>query len=151
MSNMLRLEAAALSAIKRLSGGMSIDKACRSVHPDFGRREFRRALRKSEDLREAYRLARADFVAHEVDGLLRLADSGTGMGRDELAALKVQIDTRKWLAEKLLDDFQPRLKTEHSGAVPLIVETNVPRRLPDETIKDAEVSESSSPDVHDVL
>jgi hypothetical protein len=149
----MRLEAAAMAAIKKLSEGVSIDDACRAVHPGFGAVQFRRALRKNDDLREAYRLARIDYVAHEVDSLLRLADSGPGMTRDELAALKIRIDTRKWLAEKLLDEFQPKLKTEHSGAVPLIVETNVPRKLSvdSEEIKDAEVRPSDPPNLHDVL
>lgn len=152
MTSLMRIEAAAIAAIKRLGEGVPIDAACRAVHTDFGKREFRRALRKHEHLREAYRLARADYVAHEADALLQLADSGRGMDRDQLAALKLQIDTRKWLAEKLLDDYQPKIKTEHSGALPLIVETNVPRTIPE--AKDAEVRELPAPetdDIHEVL
>ena len=147
----LKIEAAASSAIKKLSGGMPIDQACRSVNREFGRTEFRRALRRYEHLREAYVRARADYVAAEADELLRLADSGTGMDRDELASLKLRIDIRKWLAEKLLDDYQPKIKQEHSGAVPLVVETNVPR-LSDAVDADVRsITDTPSDDIHDVL
>lgn len=150
----IKLVEAAELAIRKLSGGMPIDDACKSVSREFGRIEFRRALRKHEHLREAYNKARADYVAHEADQLLRLADSSTGMDRDEIAEIKLQIDTRKWLAEKLLDDYQPKIKQEHSGAVPLIVETSVPRKIPDAV--DAEVTSiTDTPeepeDINDVL
>jgi hypothetical protein len=144
---LLKIESAASSAIKKLAGGMPIDAACRAVNREFGRNEFRRALRRHEHLQEAYVKARADYVAAEADELLRLADSGANMDRDQLAALKLRIDTRKWLAEKLLDDYQPKIKQEHSGAVPLIVETNVPRSIPEAGVIDAEII----PNIHDVL
>jgi primosomal protein N'' len=124
---------AAKKAINKLALGQRIDRACKQVHTRFDKVQFR----KHADLFDAYRQARDDYLRNELDDLIALADESDGMDRDELAALKLRIDTRKWFAERLLDDYQPKMKAEHQGVLSLVVETNVPRpRL--EAIRDAE-------------
>lgn len=133
-------------AIAKLADGTPIDRACKKAHPEFTKRHFRAQLRKHQDLHDAYEQAKADYLRNEMDDMINLADSGTLMDKDELAALKLRIDTRKFFAERLLREYQPKMKSEISGAVSLIVETGVPRVEIEAT--DAEIVEG---DINDLL
>jgi hypothetical protein len=55
-------------------------------------------LQARQDFADAYRQARVRGIEHHVDEIIDLADSAN---QDNAAAVRLKVDTRKWLASKL--------------------------------------------------
>lgn len=114
-----------------LSKGRKLARACERGGLSVDR--FKRAVRSDPDLLAAYREIRADHLRDEMDGLLDLADEADGLstvddGQLRLQALKLRIDTRRMLAERLLPEFQPRTHQSHQvTSQHLVVVTGVPQ------------------------
>tara|TARA_R110002110_G_scaffold158976_4_gene356631 strand:+ start:8378 stop:8842 length:465 start_codon:yes stop_codon:yes gene_type:complete len=148
----LAVKDAAVVVIDRVARGIRIDHACKNVG-DFGgftKLKFRAALRKHPDLFDAYRQAREDYVREQADEVIALADE-LEFATDALQvrAMEARIKARQWAAERLLDDYQPKTKTEHSGATSLQVITGVPRTS--EQVKDAEHRVLPADSIEDIL
>ena len=146
----MTVKEAAELVISRVARGVRVDHACKNVG-DFGgftKLKFRAALRKHPELFDAYRQAREDYVREQADEVIALADE-LEFATDALQvrAMETRIKARQWAAERLLDDYQPKSKTEHSGTASLEVITGVPRAP--EQIK--EVEHHVLDDVEDLL
>ena len=149
----MTVKEAAELVIARVARGVRIDHACKNVG-DFGgftKLKFRAALRRHPELLDAYRQAREDYVREQADEVIALADE-LEFATDALQvrAMEARIKARQWAAERLLDDYQPKTKTEHSGAASLQVITGVPRAP--EQVKGAEHRVLPEPDdIEDLL
>lgn len=120
---------AALGVCRALARGQTIDNAIADVGVEgFDMRSFRWACRKWSEVGEAYEIARADYLHTEADRLISLADGADGSDHTTLAVTKLQIDTRKWVIERLLPEYQPKQTNEVKGTLSLVVETGVPRK-----------------------
>lgn len=121
---------AALGVCRAIARGGKIDDAIAEVGVDtFDIRSFRWACRKWTQVAEAYEIARADYLHTEADRLISLADGADGSDHTTLAVTKLQIDTRKWVIERLLPEYQPKQTNEVKGTLSLVVETGVPRNV----------------------
>lgn len=93
-----------------------------------------RWLRENEDFAKNYARAKTEQAELLVEEMLQIADDGindtqTGEGgepitnTDVIQRSKLRVDTRKWLASKLLPKkYGDKLDVEHSGAVGITLE-----------------------------
>lgn len=95
----------------RISEGRSLQKICRSKHlPSYT--TIVRWLQDDEDFRKKYALARQEQAELLASQLLEIADdgsndtykneAGTFVNHDHINRSRLRIDTRKWIASKLL-------------------------------------------------
>lgn len=96
----------------RLAEGESLRSICASDDmPDM--KTVYRWIGANDEFRQQYALAREDQADTHADGLIDLSDTATP---ENHAAIRLQIDTRKWVASKL----KPKKygdKTDHNVAV----------------------------------
>jgi hypothetical protein len=96
----------ALEICERVSGGENIATICESANiPD--RRTVFRWLRTRQDFERAYCLATQIRAETFADELIALADAPL-QSREETELRKLQIDTRKWTAARLLPRYADR-------------------------------------------
>jgi len=137
----------AWTAAHRIACGMQPDTAC--AKSGIGRLRFRRLLREHVELGQAYRNVLCDHLRREMDEMVALADQADALRADDdgylkLQALKLRLDTRMRMAERLLDEFQPKQKNENTNIQrTLTVVTGVPQR--------AAVITASVPTIEDLL
>lgn len=89
----------------------------RAIAADIGWHEatIRKALRATPELSARYDAAQIDRAHLLADQILELADNAT---LDDIARVRLQVDTRKWLCAKLYPRmYGDRVQTELSGAV----------------------------------
>lgn len=104
----LRIEKVILG---RISEGRSLQKICKSRHlPSYT--TVTRWLQEDEDFRKKYGIARQEQAEMLASQLLEIADdgsndtykndAGTFVNHDVINRSRLRIDTRKWIASKLL-------------------------------------------------
>lgn len=115
----------------RLAEGESLRAICRDPYMPDKATVLRWAL-FDEEFRDHYAHARALQAEGQADELVEIADDGTndwmeklakngetflGMNSEHIQRSKLRVDTRKWIAAKLLPKkYGERMALEHSGA-----------------------------------
>jgi hypothetical protein len=80
------------------------------------RRSMRRWLTEHSDFEHAYEIARRQRTDNLVDEAIAIADAVDGGNAAEVQKARLQIDTRRWLASKLLPErFGDKLAVEATG------------------------------------
>src|SRR4051794_27323432 len=93
----------------------------------------RRWIAKNPEFEEAYERARRLHIDAHMDGLTDLADTALGLDAAGVHAVRLAVDTRKWIASKVLPNrYGEKIPPEVTGAggAPLIPpsrETQLPK------------------------
>lgn len=106
----------------RLSNGESLSKICREEDSPSKTSVFR-WLRANEEFRNQYARAREEQAEHFADELIEIADDTSNDVTGELCMpnsvavqrAKLRVDTRKWIASKLLAKKYGD-KLQHTGS-----------------------------------
>src|SRR4051794_3541483 len=94
---------AANAILDMVSDGISLRAACEKL--DIPRRTVRSWLARTPEFAAAYDVARKVAIDDHVDGMLATATGVAGSDNNAaVQAAKLQIDTIKWLAAKMLPE-----------------------------------------------
>jgi hypothetical protein len=100
---------------ERISSGRSLNKITSDEDMPAARTVWR-WLDENDEFRQKYARARELQAEYYADEMTDIADSAHD--RDSAAAVRVRVDTRKWIASKLKPKkYGDKLDVEHSGTV----------------------------------
>jgi len=102
----------------RIARGVSLNAVAADYFVDES--SLRQWLRKDEERSARYDQARIERTHRYADEIAEIADEVVGQDMTAIAAARLRIDTRKWIAGKLYPKmYGERVHTEHSGEITL--------------------------------
>ena len=116
------------------STNIGLHRLCNQIHAHWPSFEtIKRWLRSNAEFRANYALAREEQADFLCDELIDLADSARGTPAEEVNAVRLMVDTRKWTASKLFPKkYGEKIQQEITGDLKHYV-IAVPKQPEDET------------------
>jgi hypothetical protein len=110
-----RTEKAFQDILADIANGISVAKVCRARH--LSERTFYHWIFSDPTLEQRYARAKGNMAEKMANELAKLSDEARGLTNEGVQAVRLQVDTRKWIISKLLPSKYGDRPTEVNTAV----------------------------------